>query len=423
MEIIIQINKQLGTINAYDDRAAKTYTIEELRNLASKGDNEAQKAMGDYFFEIKNDGEAMVWYKKAAENGNAKAQWHLGARYFAGWGVKKDLSQAEYWFRKSAEQGDAGGQHGLGGCYHAKHDFVNAKHWLEKAAAQGHADAKSALEAVSLLVKSNYTSQQHEQYLQQKQEKKRIAEEERQKRIADFRKHDFASVSAGSSHTVGLKADGTVVAAGGNEKGQCNVGNWRDITAISAGDNCTFGLKSDGTVVAVGDNSDGQCNVGGWRGIVSISAKGRHIVGLKEDGTVVAAGDNEKGQCNVDNWRDIVSVSANDGYTAGVKADGTVLRSGWCPYNFDFSNVDFSRLRKISSEPKERHEGKYCPFYDWDENVCRPSDSDVGDSYKPYCQGDNNWKACDIYQRARKIQEMLNELNETMDTDVKPKWL
>jgi NADH:ubiquinone oxidoreductase subunit len=29
----------------------------------------------------------------------------------------------------------------------------------------------------------------------------------------------------------------------------------------------TLGLKSDGTVVAVGDNEFGQCDVSGWRGI------------------------------------------------------------------------------------------------------------------------------------------------------------
>jgi len=33
-------------------------------------------------------------------------------------------------------------------------------------------------------------------------------------------------VAAGSLHTVGLKADGTVVAAGSNDWGQCNVTGW-----------------------------------------------------------------------------------------------------------------------------------------------------------------------------------------------------
>ncbi|MBG9944638.1 hypothetical protein ABD77_22215 [Brevibacillus formosus] len=35
--------------------------------------------------------------------------------------------------------------------------------------------------------------------------------------------------AAGSAHTVGLKLDGTVVAVGDNEYGQCNVSGWRGI--------------------------------------------------------------------------------------------------------------------------------------------------------------------------------------------------
>ena len=37
------------------------------------------------------------------------------------------------------------------------------------------------------------------------------------------------SVSAGGWHTVGLKADGTVVAVGANGDGQCDVSDWRGI--------------------------------------------------------------------------------------------------------------------------------------------------------------------------------------------------
>jgi alpha-tubulin suppressor-like RCC1 family protein len=36
-------------------------------------------------------------------------------------------------------------------------------------------------------------------------------------------------VAARRFHTVGLKSDGTVVAVGNNEFGQCDVGSWRDI--------------------------------------------------------------------------------------------------------------------------------------------------------------------------------------------------
>ena len=133
---------------------------------------------------------------------------------------------------------------------------------------------------------------------------------------------------AGSSHTVGLKADGRVVAVGWNENGQCDVTDWTDIVAISTGGGYTVGLKADGTVVAVGDNIWRQCDVSGWKDIVAISAKRFHTVGLKADGRVVAVGWNENGQCGVSGWTDIVAISAGFRHTVGLKADGTVVAVG-----------------------------------------------------------------------------------------------
>ncbi len=75
--------------------------------------------------------------------------------------------------------------------------------------------------------------------------------------------------------------------------------------SIAAGDYHTVGLKADGTVVVAGDNDDGQCNVSDWTDIVSIAAGSFHTVGLKADGTVVAAGYNGSGQCDVSDWTDI----------------------------------------------------------------------------------------------------------------------
>ena len=60
--------------------------------------------------------------------------------------------------------------------------------------------------------------------------------------------------------------------------------------AIHAGDRYTVGLRSDGTVVATGDNDYGQCDVSGWTDIVAIHAGDRYTVGLKSDGTIVTTG-------------------------------------------------------------------------------------------------------------------------------------
>jgi alpha-tubulin suppressor-like RCC1 family protein len=144
---------------------------------------------------------------------------------------------------------------------------------------------------------------------------------------------DITQVAAGESHTVGLKADGTVVVVGPEipeefYRGQYDVGNWTGIIEVTAGDGHTVGLKSNRTVVAVGYNGDGQCAVGNWTNIIGVAAGADHTVGLKSDGTVVAVGWNEWGQCNVGNWTDITEVAAGAYQTVGIKSDGTVVATG-----------------------------------------------------------------------------------------------
>ncbi len=139
---------------------------------------------------------------------------------------------------------------------------------------------------------------------------------------------DIAAVSAGRDFTVGLKKDGTVVAVGGNKWGQCDVSDWTDIIQIDTGDYYTLGLKSDGTVLAAGDNSCGRCDVTGWTDIVFIAAANYLSAGVKSDGTVVAVGDNEDGQCNVEEWSNIVAVAAAGDHAVGLKSDGTLVAAG-----------------------------------------------------------------------------------------------
>jgi len=162
------------------------------------------------------------------------------------------------------------------------------------------------------------------------------------------------TISAGFDHTVGIKEDGTVVAIGSNEYGQCDVSSWTDIVAVSAGNYYTVGLKANGTVVAVGSNKSGKCDVSDWHDIVAVSAGLRHTVGLKADGTVVAAGENDEGQCNVSGWTDIVAISAGGEHTVGLKVDGTVVAAGsnswpgaWNDDQFDVS--DWTDIVAISA--------------------------------------------------------------------------
>ena len=137
----------------------------------------------------------------------------------------------------------------------------------------------------------------------------------------------IAAVDVGYSYVVALKTDGTVLTAGRTSYGCGDVQSWSDIISVKAGSSHTVGLHSDGTVVAVGANGNGQCDVSGWKDIVAIAAGDSYTVGLKADGTVIAVGANGYGQCNVDDWTDIVAIDASYACTVGLRADGTVVKT------------------------------------------------------------------------------------------------
>jgi len=48
---------------------------------------------------------ALIWARKAAEQGDPGEQFNLGSFYFNGWGMPKDVAQARQWYLKAAAQG------------------------------------------------------------------------------------------------------------------------------------------------------------------------------------------------------------------------------------------------------------------------------------------------------------------------------
>jgi hypothetical protein len=46
-----------------------------------------------------DDAEAARWYRKAAEQGYAEAQFNLGSMYYHGYGVPQDYVQAHMWYK------------------------------------------------------------------------------------------------------------------------------------------------------------------------------------------------------------------------------------------------------------------------------------------------------------------------------------
>ena len=60
---------------------------------------------GNTTFEAQKYESAVQYYTRAAEMGNAEAQYRLGCCYETGIGVEQDLAEAEFWIRQSADQG------------------------------------------------------------------------------------------------------------------------------------------------------------------------------------------------------------------------------------------------------------------------------------------------------------------------------
>jgi TPR repeat protein len=98
-------------------------------------------------------GEAVRWFRLAAEQGHTGAQFRLGLAYGLGDGVPQDYGEAVRWFRLAAEQGHADAQATLGYMYAAGQgvvqDYVSAHMWLNIATAAGSAEARRARDSVA----------------------------------------------------------------------------------------------------------------------------------------------------------------------------------------------------------------------------------------------------------------------------------
>jgi alpha-tubulin suppressor-like RCC1 family protein len=109
------------------------------------------------------------------------------------------------------------------------------------------------------------------------------------------------NLSAGSKYTVGMTAKGESMVYSTDQK---TVEKWTDLAYVSSTGDFAVGLKRDGTVVAAGDNQFGQCNVSEWKDVVYITTNSYSTLGLKSNGTLVFTGGPIK-SFNVSSWQNI----------------------------------------------------------------------------------------------------------------------
>ncbi len=169
----------------------------------------------------------------------------------------------------------------------------------------------------------------------------------------------LSAISAGSTHSLFLKTDGSVWSTGMNTSGALGDGTTTNrstpvqvmtgVTAVSAGQVVSLFLKADGSAWAAGSNTRGMLGDGTTTnrsipvqvisGIAAISTGYFHSLFVKTDGTVWAAGWNNYGQLGdgttiqrnspVQVMTGVAAVSAGQYHTLFLKTDGSVWAAGY----------------------------------------------------------------------------------------------
>ena len=118
--------------------------------------------------------------------------------------------------------------------------------------------------------------------------------------------NDFVAVHGGNNHGIAIREDGSIIAWGRDDEGQCTGPNScgdSNFVAVAAGSYHSVAMREDGSLVAWGDNSEGQCDVPSGNDFVALE---KHFA-LKSDGSIVVWGDDYYGQ--------VSSAPEDDGYT------------------------------------------------------------------------------------------------------------
>jgi localization factor PodJL len=142
-----------------DTTAAVTETFElppegvgplQLRQSAADGDARAQFEIGAIYTEgravTQDYAEAAKWYERSAAQGFVPAQYRIGNLYEAGQGVDKDFEVAKLWYQRGAEAGNRMAMHNLAALYAGgqlgEQQFEAAAEWFARAAGHGMTDSQ-----------------------------------------------------------------------------------------------------------------------------------------------------------------------------------------------------------------------------------------------------------------------------------------
>ena len=144
-----------------------------LKKAAEKGNAEAQFELGRIYGNgdgVPQDYQAAIgWLEKAATQNHAKAQESLGSIYANGVGVKQDFPTARSWYLQAARNGLGSAQYLVAtmyrfGLFESEVDMDQAVDWYHRAANQNVAAAQLALG--KLAMRGKYVKQDDSAALQ-----------------------------------------------------------------------------------------------------------------------------------------------------------------------------------------------------------------------------------------------------------------
>ena len=98
------------------------------------------------------------------------------------------------------------------------------------------------------------------------------------------------AISAGWSHSCGLREDRTAVCWGSNQHGKASPPAGERLSSIAAGTSHSCALRQNGLAVCWGADSDGQASAPEGERFVAITAGEEHTCGLREDDSTVCWG-------------------------------------------------------------------------------------------------------------------------------------
>ncbi len=149
---------------------------------------------------------------------------------------------------------------------------------------------------------------------------------------------NIVSVCVGRTHSLGLTADGKVLAWGWDRFGETVVPpDLSNTVAIAAGEAHSVALLADGSVRVWGDNRFGQLNVpSNLTNVIAISARGMHSLALRSDGSAVSWGAYQNESYTQDlisppAMTNVIAISAGSEHDLALTSEGNVVAWGLNP--------------------------------------------------------------------------------------------